>query len=94
MHTVVEEAECLPPTTIFHGDADTAVVVGDSRAFVDKVKSLEKLKETEIRLVIREGMEHGFDEFAKRDEQRWLREQLEWVEGKWLATSSLNITRD
>ncbi|KAF1937955.1 alpha/beta-hydrolase [Clathrospora elynae] len=74
-------SEWLPPTWIIHGDADTAVDIKDSRAFVEKCKGLEGM---EVKLEVRPGQEHGFDITAKEDEEEWLKEGLSWVEEKWL----------
>ncbi|KAF1963860.1 alpha/beta-hydrolase [Byssothecium circinans] len=83
--TTIESAHHLPPTTIFHGSDDTLVPVEDSKVFVDKVRGLEKFKDTELRLVVREGKEHGFDIDMKEDEEAWRKEELQWIERKWLA---------
>jgi acetyl esterase/lipase len=80
---LIEEAEWMPPTWIVHGDADSAVSVEDTRGFVEKWGKF--VKEGEVRMAIREGMEHGFDDGMKEDEEEWLREGLEWVREKWLA---------
>jgi len=80
---LVGEKTWLPPTWIIHGDADSAVDVEDSRAFVDKCKGLEE--GVEVKFTVREGMEHGFDGAMKEDEEPWLKEGLAWVEGKWLS---------
>jgi acetyl esterase/lipase len=73
----------LPPTWIIHGDADTAVDVEDSRTFVEKCRRVMD-EEVEVRLELREGMEHGFDIEMKEDEEEWLKNGLVWLEGKWL----------
>ncbi|KAF9696683.1 hypothetical protein EKO04_005378 [Ascochyta lentis] len=78
---LVDEKKWLPPTWIHHGDVDTAVSIEDTKAFVGKC---EKIEGTEIRLEIVKGKDHGFDTQAKEDEEPWLKEGLEWVEGKWL----------
>jgi acetyl esterase/lipase len=78
------EGRQLPPTWIIHGDADTAVDVEDSKKFLEKCKSVIG-KGVEVRLELREGMEHRFDIEMKEDEEKWLREGLKWVEGEWLS---------
>ncbi|CAE7015863.1 hypothetical protein CFE70_002734 [Pyrenophora teres f. teres 0-1] len=79
---LVEEKTWLPPTWILHGGADTVVNVEDSRAFVEKCK---KLQGVEVKLTVREGMEHGFDGAMKEDEEPWLKAGVAWVEEKWLS---------
>ncbi|RAR03038.1 alpha/beta-hydrolase [Stemphylium lycopersici] len=79
---LVGEKESLPPTWIVHGGADSLVSVEDCRAFVDKCKGL---KDGEVKLVVREGEDHGFDAEVKEDEAEWLKEGLRWVEKKWLS---------
>jgi acetyl esterase/lipase len=66
---VREAGRKLPPTWIIHGDADTAVNVENSRKFVEKCKSVMG-EEVEVRLEVREGMEHGFDIDMKEVEVR------------------------
>jgi dipeptidyl aminopeptidase/acylaminoacyl peptidase len=83
--TAVEDANFLPPMTIFHGGQDTVVPLEHTELFIDKMKGLDQLKGTEIRLAVIDGEEHGFDTAIKEDEQAWLKVELEWVEGKWLA---------
>lgn len=78
---LIEEKRSLPPTWIHHGDADTAVSIEDSKAFVTKCEGVGGL---EVRLKILEGKDHGFDTQAKEDEEPWLKEGLRWVEEKWL----------
>lgn len=80
--SAVEDVEGLPPITIFHGRQDLLVSVRDSEVFVEKARGL--FGDVEIRLVVRDG-DHGFDIQAKEDEEEWLKTELEWVEGKWLA---------
>jgi acetyl esterase/lipase len=80
---MIEDAKSMPPTWIIHGEADTAVEVRDSQDFVEKWISREV--RGEVRLSVVPGMEHGFDIGMKETEEDWLREGLEWVEGKWLA---------
>lgn len=78
---LVEQKEYLPPTWIVHGDADQAVSVEDSKAFVEKARRLGG----EVRLVVRPGEDHGFDVAVKENEEEWLREGVSWVEKKWLG---------
>lgn len=78
---LVEEKKWLPPTWIHHGDADTAVSIEDSKAFLAKCEAIGGL---EVKLEILGGKEHGFDTEAKEDEEPWLKEGLRWVETKWL----------
>ena len=56
---LVEEKESLPPTWIIHGGADSLVSVEDCKAFVEKCKGLKD--GAEVKLVVREGEDHGFD---------------------------------
>lgn len=78
----LEDATTMPPTWIIHGDADSAVDVKDSQEFVKKWTDREV--RGEVKLSLLPGKEHGFDIESKEDEEEWLREGLEWVEGKWL----------
>jgi acetyl esterase/lipase len=82
---LIEYKDYIPPTWIVHGDADLSVSVEDSRKFVEKCG--EFAKGCEVRLEVRKGMEHGFDSEMKEDEEMWLKEGLQWVEGKWLGQS-------
>ncbi|RMZ69973.1 Alpha beta hydrolase fold-3 [Pyrenophora seminiperda CCB06] len=79
---LVSEKKWLPPTWILHGGADSAVSVEDSKLFVKKCEGLDGV---EVKLTVREGMEHGFDGAAKEEEEAWLKEGLKWVEEKWLS---------
>jgi acetyl esterase/lipase len=79
---LIESKDWMPPTWIFHGDADSAVNIKDSLLFAEKWKKY--IKGNECRLEVREGMEHGFDTSIKEDEEAWLREGLAWVEEQWL----------
>lgn len=81
--TAVEDAKYLPPTTIFHATGDSAVAFQDSVDFVEKVKGI--IPDVEIRLAYGKEGDHGFDGDFKEDEQQWLKEELKWVESKWLA---------
>lgn len=78
----IEKAESMPPTWIIHGGSDSAVSVEDSQLFVKKWT--EREVRGEVKLSVLPGMEHGFDVASKESEEGWLREGLEWVEGKWL----------
>jgi acetyl esterase/lipase len=78
----IEDAKSMPPTWIIHGGADTAVDVKDSQEFVAKWTKHEVAGE--VKLSVLPGQEHGFDIAMKEDEEKWLREGLEWVEGRWL----------
>ncbi|KAH8712250.1 Alpha/Beta hydrolase protein [Phaeosphaeriaceae sp. PMI808] len=80
--TAIEDAKSFPPTFILHGEQDTSVKIEDSRAFVKKAKDV--IPDAEIKLAVREG-DHGFDGELKEDEEEWLKEGLQWIEGKWLA---------
>jgi hypothetical protein len=42
-------------------------------------------KEREVRLNVQPGGDHGFYRALKKDEERWLRDGLAWVQAKWLA---------
>lgn len=77
---LVEEKKWLPPTWIHHGDADTAVSIEDSKAFVGKCETVG----LEVKLKVLSGEEHGFDTQAREDNLPWLKDGLKWVEGKWL----------
>lgn len=77
---LVDEKKWLPPTWIHHGDADTAVSIEDSKAFVAKCEAFG----LEVRLEVLKGEEHGFDTQAKEDDETWLKGGLRWVEEKWL----------
>ncbi|PVH94686.1 alpha/beta-hydrolase [Periconia macrospinosa] len=77
--TAVDGVESLPPITIFHAKQDSLVPFGDSEAFAEKAR-----EKGEVRLVARDG-DHGFDIELKESEEGWLRDELEWVEGKWLG---------
>lgn len=78
---LIEEKRWLPPTWIHHGDVDTAVSIEDSKAFVAKCDAIDGLQ---VRLKVLKGEDHGFDTQAKEDGNPWLKEGLNWVEGKWL----------
>lgn len=77
---LIEEKKWLPPTWIHHGDADTAVSIEDSKAFVAKCETAG----LEVKLKVLEGEEHGFDTEAKEDDLPWLKDGLRWVEEQWL----------
>ncbi|KAJ4347108.1 uncharacterized protein N0V89_011046 [Didymosphaeria variabile] len=74
----------IPPTIIIHGDKDTAVSIDDSRAFVKKVGEVMGEKGAEVKLVEREGEDHGFDMDASEGEE-WVREVMQWVEERWIG---------
>ena len=80
---LIAGAGTMPPTWIIHGEADSAVEIGDSLKFVEEWTANEV--RGEVKLSVVPGMEHGFDDGMKEDEEEWLREGLEWVEGKWLG---------
>ncbi|CBX95999.1 hypothetical protein IAQ61_004821 [Plenodomus lingam] len=79
---LIEKKDYLPPTWIVHGDADTAVSIEDSKAFVEKARRLDRV---EVQLVVRPGQEHGFDISVKENKEAWLKQGLQWVEKKWLS---------
>ncbi|KAF2441433.1 alpha/beta-hydrolase [Karstenula rhodostoma CBS 690.94] len=81
--TAVESVKFLPPTTIFHATGDSAVKFQDSVDFVEKTRSV--IPGVEIRLAYGKEGDHGFDNALKEDEEPWLKEELEWVENKWLS---------
>jgi acetyl esterase/lipase len=86
-YSAIEDEGCegLVPTTIIHGEQDSLVPVSGSREFVSKVEKLwgEEGKKN-VRLVVRDG-EHGFDTELTEEQTQWLKEELQWVEGKWNA---------
>jgi acetyl esterase/lipase len=83
--TAIEGASSFPPALIVHGKQDTLVSIDDSRRFVKRVGDvLGKDIRGHLRLVEGEG-DHGFDmEFAEEDTP-WLRDEVKWLEGKWLS---------
>jgi acetyl esterase/lipase len=81
--TAVDAVKFLPPTTIFHATEDSVVKFEDSVAFVEKTRRV--VPDANIRLAFAEKGEHGFDVELKEDEEPWLKEELEWVESKWLS---------
>jgi len=74
---LIADAKWMPPTWIIHGDNDSAVDIGDSRAFVEQWKNGNV--DGEVRLTVQEGQEHGFDIALKEDEEAWLKQGLEWM---------------
>jgi acetyl esterase/lipase len=80
---LIEDKNWMPPTWIMHGDADSAVSVEDTKLFERKWGKF--IREGELRVAIREGMEHGFNDQMKESEEEWLREGLEWLRENWLA---------
>ncbi|KAF1979646.1 alpha/beta-hydrolase [Bimuria novae-zelandiae CBS 107.79] len=74
--------EVMPPAVILHGDKDTAVSIEDSRAFVEKVREVFG-EGFEVRLVEREGVDHGFDMDVSEGEE-WVRDVVRWVEERWI----------
>lgn len=80
---LIEDRTYMPPTWIIHGDADSAVSIQDSEAFLQKWNN--HVEGNECRLEVRKGMEHGFDIACKEDEEEWLKQGLVWVEEKWLG---------
>jgi acetyl esterase/lipase len=82
----IEDAKSFPPTWIVHGEADTAVSVEDSKAFVKKVEEVlgEEIGKT-VWLHVEPGVDHGFDGGLKEEDTPWLKEGLKWVEEQWLA---------
>ena len=81
--TAIEDASYLPPTTIFHGTGDSVVDYQGSVRFVEKMKSV--MPDVEVRLTKDIEGDHGFDVQFKEDEKEWLKTELQWLEGKWLA---------
>lgn len=81
--TAVESVKFLPPTTIFHATSDSAVKFQDSVDFVEKTRSV--VPGVDIRLAYGKEGDHGFDNALKEDEEPWLKEELRWVESKWLS---------
>ncbi|KAF2445387.1 alpha/beta-hydrolase [Karstenula rhodostoma CBS 690.94] len=75
-------ATYIPPTVIIHGDKDNAVSIDDSRLFVKRVA--EVIEEGEVRLVEREGKDHGFDMDASESEE-WVGDVVQWVEERWVG---------
>lgn len=97
----IEGVKHFPPTAIYHGDADEAVNVKDSREFKAKlIRVLGEAFRDEVMLVERPGMDHGFDcprdDVEESEERRhyvrekdaWLDEMLTWVEERWLGGGS------
>ena len=78
---MVALADSMPAVLILHGSEDSAVPVAGSERFVKALK--ERLPESAIRLDLRPG-EHGFDGDATI-EQEWLKEDVEFITGLWLA---------
>lgn len=81
----VGERGSFPPTLILHGDCDTSVKLQDCEEFVRRIEELMGPAVGErVRLVVKEGEEHGFEIDAIEQEQSWLADQLQWLEGVWL----------
>ncbi|OAG07463.1 alpha/beta-hydrolase [Paraphaeosphaeria sporulosa] len=80
--TAVKSVKFVPPTTIFHALGDSAVKFQDSVDFVERTKSV--VPGVEIRLAYGKEGDHGFDGALKEDEEPWLKEELQWVESRWL----------
>ncbi|EAT82900.2 hypothetical protein SNOG_09635 [Parastagonospora nodorum SN15] len=80
---LIADAAAMPPTWIIHGEADKVVEIGDSLKFVDQWTKNEV--RGEVKLSVLPGMDHGFDDAIKEDEEEWLREGLGWVQEKWLG---------
>lgn len=86
-YSAIEDESCegLVPTLILHGEQDSLVPVSGSKAFVSKVEGLwGEAGKRNVRLVVKDG-EHGFDTELTEEETEWLKEELKWIEGKWLA---------
>lgn len=84
--SLISSARYLPPTIIIHGDQDTAVNIEDTKAFVKKAKELlgGDSDGADVRLIVREGMDHGFDMDAREDEE-WVKDVVKWIEERWLG---------
>jgi acetyl esterase/lipase len=81
--TAVDAVKSLPPTTIFHSAGDSVVKFQHSVDFVEKTRRV--VPDVDIRLAYGKDGDHGFDVALKEDEEPWLKEELEWVESKWLS---------
>jgi dipeptidyl aminopeptidase/acylaminoacyl peptidase len=57
----------LPPSLILHGDRDDVVPLQQAILFVERARSLGARP---VRLVIRHGKGHGWDEFWKSKSDR------------------------
>ncbi|KAF1364305.1 alpha/beta-hydrolase [Lizonia empirigonia] len=81
----VAERVSFPPSLIFHGDSDTSVNLQDCEDFVQRIGEVmgPAVKEG-VRLVVKEGEEHGFEEALVEQDEPWLSEQLQWLEKTWL----------
>ncbi len=78
---MVALVEHMPAVLIVHGSEDSVVPVAGSERFVEALK--RKLPDSAVRLDVRPG-DHGFDGDATMEE-KWLREDVEFITGYWLA---------
>lgn len=78
---MVSLVEKMPAILIVHGKDDSVIPVVGSERFVEALK--KKLPGTAVRLNVRPGG-HGFDGDATMEE-KWLKEDVDFVTGYWLA---------
>lgn len=78
---MVALAEHMPAVLTVHGSEDSAVPVAGSERFAEALK--KKLPQSAVRLDARPG-DHGFDGDATMEE-KWLKEDVEFITGYWLA---------
>lgn len=80
----LDERHSFPPSLILHGDSDTSVKLEDCEEFLQKIETIMGSAVRDgVLLVVREG-EHGFEEEMVEEDEPWLAEQLQWLEGIWL----------
>ena len=82
---LLEKANDIPYTFIFHGAEDSAVPVDGSIEWVAAAKN--RLGQGKVKLHIEEGAEHGFDSETPL-ETPWLQEGLGAITENWLSTEA------
>ncbi|KFY47981.1 hypothetical protein V495_01705 [Pseudogymnoascus sp. VKM F-4514 (FW-929)] len=82
---LLEKANDLPYTFIFHGSEDSAVPVDGSIEWVAAAEN--RLGQGKVKLHIEQGAEHGFDDETPL-ETPWLQEGLKEVTENWLGTGA------
>lgn len=82
---LLEKADDIPYTFIFHGSEDSAVPVDGSIEWVAAANNI--LGRGKVNLHIEQGAEHGFDSETPL-EAPWLQEGLKEVTKNWLGTGA------
>ncbi len=79
---VLDTVDDLPPTWIFHGDADTVIPVDGTHKYEKLLK--EKLPDAKVRFHYEKDADHGFDNASSVSlDTEWVKDGVDFISQYW-----------